>query len=193
MTLVQEGETSVRARLVARDERALAELIELATPWLLGVVHGMLRDADEAEEVLLETFQLVWQRITPEAGGGGSLVPWILTIARNKAIDRLRSRTRRIRLGERFQAAWFATTDSTDYEPDTLSQPGWQVHSAIREALDGLPADQRIVVQLAYYEGMTQSAIAGRLSIPLGTVKTRLRLALGRLRSALAHLREWCP
>ncbi len=69
--------------------------------------------------------------------------------------------------------------------------PGWQVHAQVHAALEKLPAEQQIAVQLAYFEGLTHSEIAGRLGIPLGTVKTRLRLAFTRLRTILAGLKEW--
>lgn len=190
-----ERDRDLRARLAARDERALADLIEVASPWLLGVVFGMLQDADEAEDVLLETFRLVWDRVTPvpeDAGAPAGLMPWLLRVARNKAIDRLRARRRRTVLDQKLRVADpFQLEDRRWQEPEVLARPGWQVHQAVRGALDELPEEQRQVVELSYYQGMTQSAIADRLAIPLGTVKTRLRLALGRLRRSLAPIREW--
>ena len=195
LAVSRERERDLRSRLAARDERALADLIDLATPWLLGVVHGMLQDADEAEDVLLETFRLVWERVTPvpdRPGAPEGLMPWLLRIARNKAIDRLRAHRRRTALGRQFLAADpFRLEDRQWSEPGVLARPGWQVHQAVRGALEQLPEEQRQVVELSYYQGMTQSAIAERLAIPLGTVKTRLRLALGRLRTSLASVREW--
>ena len=195
LAVSRERDRDLRSRLAARDERALADLIEVATPWLLGVVQGMLQDADEAEDVLLETFRLAWDRVTPaseDADAPGGLMPWLLRIARNKAIDRLRARRRRAAFGERLQAADpFQAEDRQWAEPDILARPGWQVHQAVRSALDELPEEQRQVVELSYYQGMTQSAIAEQLTIPLGTVKTRTRLAFTRLRTALAPIRDW--
>jgi len=197
LAVSRDQERDLRARLAARDERALADLIEVATPWLLGVVQGMLQDADEAEDVLLETYRLAWDRVTPVGEGAGApegLMPWLFRIARNKAIDRLRARRRRNAFGERLQAADpFHFEDRQWAEPDILTRPGWQVHQAVRGALDDLPEEQRQVVELSYYQGMTQSAIAERLTIPLGTVKTRTRLAFARLRTALAPIRDWLP
>src|SRR5919204_6666904 len=88
-------ERSLRERLVARDERALLELIELATPWLLGIAQAMLSDPDEAEEVVLEVFATAWDKVGRSAESGEPLMPWLLRIARNRAIDRLRRRGRR--------------------------------------------------------------------------------------------------
>lgn len=76
-------------------------------------------------------------------------------------------------------------------EPDEAGQPGWRVHTQVHSALEQLPPDQRAVVRLAYFHGLTQSEIVSELGIPFGTVKTRLRLAFGRLRDALAGLRDW--
>lgn len=195
LAVSRERDLELRTRLAARDERALADLIEEATPWLLGVVQGMLQEADEAEDVLLETFRLAWDRVTPvpeHADAREGLMPWLLRVARNKAIDRLRARRRRASFAERFQAADpFQAEDRRWAEPEILARPGWQVHQAVRTALEALPEEQRLVVELSYYQGMTQSAIAERLTIPLGTVKTRTRLAFARLRTALAPIRGW--
>jgi RNA polymerase sigma-70 factor (ECF subfamily) len=76
-------------------------------------------------------------------------------------------------------------------EIDEAATPGWHVHQSVHTALDGLPADQREAVRLAYFQGLTHSEIAGRLGIPIGTVKTRLRLAFDKLRVALGPLQDW--
>ena len=76
-------------------------------------------------------------------------------------------------------------------EPNEAARPGWHVHTQVHAALDALPTDQHAVVRLAYFEGLTQSEIAKHLGIPLGTVKTRLRLAFGHLRTALGGLKDW--
>ena len=185
-----EREASLRERLVARDEQALVELVEIATPWLLNVAQAMLQDADEAEEVVMEAFRTVWQNVAPASEGYPGLMPYLLRITRHRAIDRLRGRRRR----ERKLVAAAADAEvrvSPPVEPDEAGRPGWHVHTQVHAALDTLPPDQRAVVQLAYFEGLTQSEIAKELAIPLGTVKTRLRLAFGRLRPALADLKEW--
>ena len=92
--LVLAGEASLRRRLAARDEQALVELIEVASPWLLGITQGMLSDPDEAQEVVLEVFATAWDRIGSLGDEHDALLPWLLRIARNRAIDRLRRRRR---------------------------------------------------------------------------------------------------
>ena len=190
--LALANQTGLRARLVARDERALVELIELATPWLLGLVQGMLHDQDEAEEVVGEVFATAWERIGTLDEGHEMLMPWLLRVARNRAIDRLRRRGRLRRKAARLEAYDAAGPASAPFdEPDESAQPGWHVHRAVHAALGALPDEQRAVVRLAYFAGLTHSEIAEQLGIPMGTVKTRLRLAFEKLRTALAPIRDW--
>jgi len=183
-------EASLRHRLIARDEQALVELVDLATPWLLSVAQAMLQDRDEAEEVVMETFRTVWQNVTPTGEGHTGLMPYLLRVARHRAIDRLRGRRRHDR---KLTAAAFEWSQNSfaAVEPDEAGHPGWQVHSQVHAALEALPSEQQAAVRLAYFEGLTHSEIAAQLGIPLGTVKTRLRLAFTRLRTALAGLKEW--
>lgn len=191
--LALERESSLRARLIARDERALVELIDVATPWLLGAAQAMLSDSEEAEEVVAESFRIAWDKVgTLPPDEDQRLLPWLFRIARNRAIDRLRSRRRhRLKLERLAQRSAAGELATAPVEPDEAAQPGWHVHQAVREALARLPADQLTVVRLAYFQGLTQSEIAEHLDIPLGTVKTRLRLAFDKLRQALAPLKDW--
>jgi RNA polymerase sigma-70 factor (ECF subfamily) len=188
--LVPVPTASLRQRLVNRDEQALVELVDLATPWLLSVAQAMLQDRDEAEEVVMHTFRTVWENVTPGTGGESGLMPYLLRDARHRAIDRLRVRRRNERKLSAVALEW-GRSSTAPPEPDEAGQPGWQVHTQVHAAFESLPPEQRAAVQLAYFEGLTQSEIAARLGIPLGTVKTRLRLAFDRLRTALAGLREW--
>lgn len=183
---------SLHERLVARDEQALAELITLTTPWLLGITQTLLSDPDEAEEVVQEVFSVVWSRvgrIPPEPRG---LLAWVFRVTRNRAIDRLRSRKRRLWRSVRWAAHG---ADAEPFvvaeEPDEAGTPGWHLHSRVHAALVTLPREQQVVVWLAYFQGLTHSQIADRLAIPVGTVKTRLRLAFDKLRALLAPLKDW--
>ena len=186
------GEASLRRRLIARDEQALVELIDVASPWLLGITQGMLSDADEAREVVLETFATAWDRIGSMGDEHEALLPWLMRIARNRAIDRLRRRRRfRLKLARAELAGELPPDRVAAVEVNEASQPGWHVHRSVHAALDALPPDQREAVRLAYFQGLTHSEIAARLGIPMGTVKTRLRLAFDKLRTALAPIKDW--
>jgi RNA polymerase sigma-70 factor (ECF subfamily) len=189
--LLETGrETSLRKRLVARDERALAELVEVATPWLLNVARAMLREEDEAEEVVTEAFRQLWENLPSAAGEHAGLMPYLMRVTRHRAIDRLRARRRRLRL---LSAAALAGEPPVvpPFEPDEAGRPGYQVHAQVHAALEALPADEQAVVQLAYFRGLSQSEVAAALGIPLGTVKSRLRRAFSRLRESLAALEDW--
>lgn len=190
--LVLAGESSLRRRLIARDEQALVELIEVASPWLLGITQAMLSDPDEAEEVVLEVFSSAWDRVGSLGDEHDALLPWLLRIARNRAIDRLRRRRRwRLKI-ERAQAYGELPPDrARPAEIDEAATPGWHVHQSVHAALDALPAEQREAVRLAYFQGLTHSEIAKELAIPMGTVKTRLRLACNKLRTSLAPIKDW--
>lgn len=190
--LTIERASALRERLVARDERALEELIALATPWLLGVAQGMLSDADEAEDVVLDAFRILWDRVDTLSDDQPGLMAWLLRIVRNRAIDRLRARRRHGLRIERAQRSGVLGDEHVEAPtPNEAAHPGWHVHESVHAALRDLPEDQRAAVQLAYFSGLTHSEIAAQLAIPMGTVKTRLRLAYGRLRQALAPLKDW--
>jgi len=169
-----------------RDESALAELYDALAPWVLGLASRILQDDAEAEEVLGDVFVQVWRRIDQHEASRGPLVPWVLSIARNRALDALRRRRRWWRKAERWGAAQRLEDDPADD-----SVPGWPVHREVHAALAALPEEQRRVVLLAYFEGLTHSEIARRTGQPLGTVKTRLRIAHGKLAEALKHVKDW--
>jgi RNA polymerase sigma-70 factor, ECF subfamily len=190
--LTLAGESSLRRRLVARDEQALVQLIDVASPWLLGVTQGMLSDADEAREVVLETFAAAWDRVDRLGDEHDALLPWLLRIARNRAIDRLRRRRRfRLKLARAAAYGELPPDRVRAVEVDEAAQPGWHVHRSVHAALDALPPEQREAVRLAYFQGLTHSEIAKQLAIPMGTVKTRLRLAFDKLRTSLAPIKDW--
>jgi len=191
--LSQEAEHSLRERLRARDERALAELYDRLAPWVLGLASRILQDDDEAEEVLSDVFLQVWSHIDQHDPRRGPLVPWVLQITRNRAVDLLRRRRRWWQRAERWGRVRAAEDGGVVPEaaPHEASVPGWPVHRAVHAALAALPEEQRRVIMLAYFEGLTHSEIARATGQPLGTVKTRLRLGQERLAEALHDMKDW--
>lgn len=188
--LSQEDERRLLSRLRARDEAALGELYDQLAPWVLGLAYRILRDDDAAEEVVGDVFEHVWTRIGQHDPRRGPLVPWVLSIARHRALDLLRRQHR----WERRAALAETAPDDGGWEDPAgreASVPGWPVHQAVHAALAALPDEQQEVVQLAYFGGLSHSEIAAHTGTPLGTVKTRMRLAQRRLAEALGPLRDW--
>ncbi|PYP06056.1 MAG: RNA polymerase subunit sigma [Gemmatimonadetes bacterium] len=190
--LSQERERSLEQRLKAGDERALGELFDVAAPWILGLAFRILQDEDEAEEVVGDVFVQLWRHIDQHDGGRGPLVPWILSIARNRSLDVLRRRRRWWRKSAHLEQAQAAeASDPAVAAPHEAAVAGWPLHRAVHAALAALSEEQRRVVVLSYFEGLSHREIARRLDQPLGTVKTRLRMAHQKLTESLKHLKDW--
>jgi RNA polymerase sigma-70 factor (ECF subfamily) len=190
--LSQEHQGALERRLKAGDERALGELYDLVAPWILGLALHILHDADEAEDVVGDVFVQVWRHVAQHDAGRGPLVPWILSIARNRSLDVLRRRRRWWRKSARLEQARAADGgDIAPVGPHEATVPGWPVHREVHAALAALSEEQRRVVMLSYFEGLSHREIARRLHQPLGTVKTRLRMAHQRLTEGLKHLKDW--
>ena len=190
--LSQEQQRSLARRLKAGDERALGELFDAVAPWILGLAFGILRDEDEADEVMGDVFVEVWRHIDQHDGARGPLVPWILSIARNRSLDALRRRRRWWRKSAHLEQAHTAEGgDIAPAAPHEAAVPGWPLHREVHAALAALAEEQRRLVVLSYFEGLSHREIARRLRQPLGTVKTRLRLAHQQLTEGLRHLKDW--
>lgn len=167
-------------RIVARDERAVGELYDRHSRLLYGLILRILRDRSEAEEVLQEVFVLVWTRAETYNVALGSPAGWLVRIARNRAIDRLRANSVRLRAVE--SAPEPVAADS----PESRAAQSEQ-QRAVARALDTLPPDQRLLIEQAYFLGLTQSELAERFKLPLGTVKTRIRTGMTALREQLSQ------
>jgi RNA polymerase sigma-70 factor (ECF subfamily) len=173
-------------RLVAeRSPDALAELYDRFSSTLLALARRILGASADAEDVLQEVFVQVWNRGERYDPARSSVSTWLVLIARSRAIDRLRGR----KVIERTQEAT-AQAEQVFGGPHTSPEAIHNVltkqrHERVRRELDALPPEQRQVLEMAYYEGLTQSEIAAKADLPLGTVKTRTLLAMKKLRSAL--------
>jgi RNA polymerase sigma-70 factor (ECF subfamily) len=180
---VGSEQLNLMRRVQARDQQALGTLYDLLSPLVNAVVLRILSDTAETEEVLVETFWQVWNGAASYDAARGTVEGWVITMARSRALDRLRARKRQDAgtashwEEERLAAATHPT-------PESVALQGEQAR-AVAAALDTLPAEQRLPIELAYYQGLSQTEIAQRLEQPLGTVKTRLRLGLLRLRHVL--------
>ena len=168
-------------RIVARDERAVGELYDRHNRLVFGLILRILRDRSEAEEVLQEVFVLVWTRAETYNVALGPPAAWLVRIARNRAIDRLRSNNVRLRAVE---SAPMPEPAQSPESSAALSQR----QRAVRQALDSLPPDQRVLIEHTYYMGLTQSELAERFKLPLGTVKTRVRTGMTALREQLSQV-----
>lgn len=172
-------------RMAAGDDRALADLYDRHGRLVYSLAYALLGDREDAEEVAADTFLQAWRsagRFDPKRG---SVAAWLATIARSRALDRLRTHGRRSQALERARSSGVtapehASADTPDRIADRL-----RVEDRVRHALSNLSETQRRVIELAYFGGLTQSEIAAELSEPLGTVKTRTRAAMDKLRQAL--------
>lgn len=162
------------------DESALAALYDRYNSILLGLLLRILHSRVEAEDVLQEVFLQIWQRAANFDETRGRAFTWMVTLARSRAIDRLRS------LQSRQRADDTALRDAPEAVGDASDDAYHaEQREIVRAALAEIPEEQRRALLLAYFEGLTQSEIAERLGQPLGTVKTRMRSGLGKLRDLL--------
>ncbi|HYP54047.1 MAG TPA: sigma-70 family RNA polymerase sigma factor [Pyrinomonadaceae bacterium] len=169
-------------RSVARgDERAFAALYDSYSAILFGLLLRILNSRAEAEDVLQEVFLQIWQRAANFDETRGRPFTWMVTMARSRAIDRLRA------VGSRERAAVASAADAPANEFIDAVEETYRSEQAetVRRALSAIPEEQRRTLLLAYVEGLSQSEIAGRLGEPLGTVKTRTRSGLMKLRELL--------
>ncbi|MGA2821287.1 MAG: sigma-70 family RNA polymerase sigma factor [Anaerolineales bacterium] len=171
----QEGEL---VGLVAKgDQQALLELYDRYASRVYALTLRVLRDSMAAEEVTQDVFLRLWSRARLYVASRGTVSTWLLTIARNASLDRLRLERRRL-------------PASNEMDPDSLlesipertASPEELRWRGLSLALQGLPVDQRRPIELAYYQGLSHSQIAEELGWPIGTVKTRLRLGMEQLR-----------
>jgi RNA polymerase sigma-70 factor (ECF subfamily) len=193
------------ARITAGDEDALMEAYDRHAETLFGATVRFLGDREAAAEVVQETFVATWRSAATFDSTVGSLRTWMLRIARNRAIDRLRSEARRPGLvalpatdgGEALldpldRLAQHRRQGLDDSDPAVQLERKWSA-AVVRTAISDLAGHEREVVFLAYRDGLSQHEIAERLGLPLGTVKSRTRRALAHLRQALVRVPDFAP
>ena len=171
---------------VARgDERAFADIYDHYSPILLGLLLRILHSRAEAEDVLQEVFLQIWQQARSFDAARGRPFTWLVTLARSRAIDRLRSVDARRRAAERSAAD--APADGAAVETADDAAERSEQGEIVRGALAELPAEQRRALLLAYLGGLSQTEIAAAEGLPLGTVKTRTRAGLKKLSGLLRN------
>jgi RNA polymerase sigma-70 factor (ECF subfamily) len=174
-------------RIASRDDAALAELYDRHSRLAYAVIRRILQNPSDAEEVLQETFVRVWSRAETYDARLGSPAAWVVRIARNRAIDRLRAGQARADVNAPVPAP---DDDAAVPELPTHDTPESALHStyaarAVRGAVAALPAAQRMLIEAAFFEGYTHQELSTRFGVPLGTVKTRIRNGLVSLRVRL--------
>ncbi len=182
---------SLLQRIAARDTAALAELYDRHSRLLFGLIMRIVRDREEAEEILQEAFVRVWTRAETFDSRLGGPLPWMVRLARNFAIDRLRARRNRAAIALAAPAAdarvsGELTAASNIQSPEMVVMDA-ERRQALTEALANLPAEQRQLIEAAFFEGYTHAELARRFRLPLGTVKTRIRTGMIAMRNRLEH------
>ena len=178
------GLASVIARIAAGDERALENLYDLTSRRVFALALQILRDGGAAEEATLDVFNQVWRQADRYQPAKGSPLGWLLTMARTRAIDLVRSRGRHADR-EAVLSEALAIPDR-GRSPEVVSGDS-EVAVRVRRALAAIPADQRDALVAAYFGGLSHTEVASALGQPLGTVKTRIRAGLIHLRRLLAE------
>ena len=184
MRFPDSTETTLIHGLQAGDQQALGALYDRLAPVANAVILRILGNQADAEEILEETFWHVWREARAYDPTRGTLAAWVITIARSRALDRLRTQKR-----QTSNPALYEEEARAALLPEQPTPEDTTLHNerarVVADALRVLPLEQRLPIELAYYEGLSQSQIADRLRQPLGTIKTRVRLGFVRLREAL--------
>jgi len=179
--------TGLLERIARGDGGALSALYDATSPWVHGIAFRIVRETFAAEEVVLDVYLQVWRKAGDYSRLRGSPEAWLISIARTRAVDRLRARASDRKREEPYGANLDRAADSGDPAQPVLEA---ERRSFIERALGSLPADQRRSIELAYFGGLTHVEIAGALGAPLGTIKTRIRLGMCKLRELLGPAEE---
>ncbi|MEK7236796.1 MAG: sigma-70 family RNA polymerase sigma factor [Nitrospirota bacterium] len=176
---------SLLARVAKGDQQAFSQLYDHSSTLLFTLAVRVLGNHEEAAELLQDVYLEVWRKVSRYDVGRGTPVAWLVTLTRSRAIDRLRARAAR-----GYQATSSmednAATQVVDLGPSPFdTQADQELRLAVGAAVAGLPPAQQQAIELAYYEGLSHAEIAARLNQPLGTVKTRIKLGMSKLRDGL--------
>lgn len=174
------------ARICQGDVPAFEALFDRYCDLVYSISLYIVRDAALAEEVVQDVFLRLWRRPDQYDAAHGRFLPWLLSVARNRAIDERRRQGRRLRHEEAAGSHRQLALPTDDAGDPVLAALLSEDRATVRRALQQLPEEQRRTIELAYFGGFTQREIAQALRQPLGTVKTRIRLGMHKLRAALS-------
>jgi RNA polymerase sigma-70 factor, ECF subfamily len=183
-TTPPDDDSELIERIRKGERAAFMQFYDRFSPLLFSVAARVLSDRKEAEDVLQEVMLAIWNKSGDYDPALGRLSSWAVVLTRNRALDRLRARTRRLRLIEEVALMTDAPDDGAGASAGDVIH-GRERAEKLRSALTELPPDQRTAIELAFFAGLSQSDIATRLTLPLGTVKARIRRGMLRLRERL--------
>lgn len=183
----EQGWGQLIAQTAQGDQAALATLYDRTSSQVFGLVLKILDNREAAEEVTLDVYTQVWRQAHTYDETRGTPGGWLMTIARTRAIDRFRAGAAERGRIQSLDAVEYFVSDGKTPEQDLAGQ---ERQRYVQQALAFLTAEQREAIALAYFYGLSQSEIADKLNLPLGTVKTRMRLGMMKLREALAPYQE---
>lgn len=169
--------------IAAGDERALSQLYDSTSRVVYGIALRVARESSAAEDITMDVYMQVWRTAGTYMAGRGTVLSWLAMLARSRALDW--ARTRHAKAAQKSQSLddVFGLSDAAP-SPESASIEASRSRK-IQESLAALPADQRQAVEMAFFFGMSHTEIAERLDLPLGTVKSRIRIAMTRLRESL--------
>lgn len=179
----EESQVQLLRRIASGDRPALAEFYDQVAGPLFSTATRILGDAHEAEEVVQDAFVQIWEKAATFDAALGSPFTWAMRITRNRSIDRLRARQRRTKLAEQFEEN--LTTVGENQGTVAMNQLDAEAVRRIHITVSSLPADQKRVIEMAFFGGLTHVEIAEALGEPLGTVKARIRRGMLKLRESL--------
>jgi RNA polymerase sigma-70 factor (ECF subfamily) len=179
-----EAEIDLLKRVGQGDRLSFEALYDRFSGVLFSVAYRVLNNQEAAEDVLQDVFIQIWEKAPLYDPARGKPMTWAITLARNKAIDRLRSTQRRDRLRDEMERE-AETFEKFDDRSSFDAAAGVETGKLVREAIQKLSKDQREAIELAFFSSLTQTEIAGRLNEPLGTIKARIRRGMMRLKDLL--------
>lgn len=178
------------ARVAKGDHQAFSQLYDQSSTLLFTLAVRILGNHEEAAELLQDVYFEVWRKVSRYDVGRGTPIAWLITLTKSRALDRLRARTARGHHATESVEAKAAAQLTEDRPSPFETKADQELRTAVLTAVEGLPQAQQQAIELAYYEGLSHTEIASRLNQPLGTVKTRIKLGMSKLREVLQQWRN---